>query len=197
MKTLMKLEPEKYCLRCGIRLDRKRFNGRLEDYSVFLRRKFCGLECAYVSSRKESVSLSGLRKRATKLKALACEKCGSTHMLGIHHKDRDPSNNLGENLSTLCASCHTKLHWQEGKRKIQEKKLCSVVNCLEVVKGHGYCMKHYKRWKKYGNPLLKKILGKNPRIVADYPPELTGSDSSGTAVSLPPSNSPGEPSVAG
>ena len=30
--------PEKYCLACGKRLERHRYNGRLEDYSRFLSR---------------------------------------------------------------------------------------------------------------------------------------------------------------
>ena len=51
--------PEKYCSSCGKKLERKRFNGRLEDYGVFLRRKYCGRECASIGFRKESVTLSG------------------------------------------------------------------------------------------------------------------------------------------
>jgi len=36
---------------------------------------------------------------------------------------------------------------------------CQVKECINRVSGSGYCMKHYKRWKKYGDPLVNsKIL---------------------------------------
>jgi len=34
--------------------------------------------------------------------------------------------------------------------------ICEVDNCLKIVKCKGYCESHYKRFKKYGNPLLGK-----------------------------------------
>jgi HNH endonuclease len=30
---------------------------------------------------------------------------------------------------------------------------CTIENCDEVVNGHGFCGKHYRRWVKYGDPL--------------------------------------------
>ena len=35
----------KYCVYCGKKLERKRFNGRLEDFGVFKKRNHCNLEC--------------------------------------------------------------------------------------------------------------------------------------------------------
>lgn len=36
------------------------------------------------------------------------------------------------------------------------KKLCSIEGCEEKHYGKGYCVKHWKRFKKYGDALLKK-----------------------------------------
>lgn len=33
-------------------------------------------------------------------------------------------------------------------------KICSIDNCISKHKGHGYCDKHYQRFKKYGDPLI-------------------------------------------
>lgn len=33
------------------------------------------------------------------------------------------------------------------------KRTCVVDGCENFVTGHGYCVKHYKRWRKYGDPL--------------------------------------------
>ncbi|OHD24265.1 MAG: hypothetical protein A2Y38_20070 [Spirochaetes bacterium GWB1_59_5] len=154
----VKPTPEKYCAACGAKLERKRFNNRLEDMSVFLRRQYCSRECSWTASRKESVTLSGLLKRATQLKDSACEVCQAQTHLGVHHKDRNPANNSSENLLTLCASCHTKLHWSEGKRPWKELEPCQICGAVGKLK-HGMCQKHYQRWKKFGDPFLTKRLG--------------------------------------
>lgn len=39
-------EIEKYCLYCGKKLTRKRFNGRLEDFTAFKKRKCCNVDCS-------------------------------------------------------------------------------------------------------------------------------------------------------
>lgn len=173
-----KEEPEKSCLTCGLVLHRKRFNGRLEDFNIFLRRKYCSQECSWTGSLKESVTLSGAYKRATKFKDGVCQECQSTNLVGVHHKDRNPWNNLSENLVTLCASCHTKLHWKEGKTLWKQRASCTV--CGNPAKGHGFCLKHYQRWKKYGDPLLTKRFGKRGVILKQPQLEIvpTNSDSS-------------------
>ena len=40
----------------------------------------------------------------------ACERCGSTRFLVVHHKDEDRYNNALENLETLCKRCHQLHH---------------------------------------------------------------------------------------
>lgn len=70
--------------------------------------------------------------------------CGSTKNIDVHHKDGNYQNNSSENLMIVCRSCHMMLH--------RPKSTCVI--CGEPVKGHGYCNKHYIRWKKYMNPLM-------------------------------------------
>ena len=171
--------PEKFCLKCGTKLERKVFNGRLEDFSVFFRRKYCSRECSWTASLRESVSLSGAYKRATKLKAGACTECKCTSLLGVHHKDRNPLNNSSENLVTLCASCHTRLHWKEGKTAWKQRASCKV--CGNPAKGHGLCLKHYQRWKKYGDPLLTKRSGRTGALSKQPQKEIEPTNSASSA----------------
>jgi len=48
-----------------------------------------------------------------------CQKCGiecdGVHVLTVHHKDYDPSNNNPDNLEVLCQGCHF-------RRQIEDKK---------------------------------------------------------------------------
>lgn len=75
-----------------------------------------------------------------------CEVCGSTRNIDIHHKDGNWHNNDPGNLQCLCRSCHLRAHKKKGVCKI----------CGKPVKGHGYCNKHYIRYKKYGDPMFRK-----------------------------------------
>jgi hypothetical protein len=101
-------EPEKYCQRCGSRLERRRFGGRLEDMGVFKRRKYCSLSCA--SRRERPTHWGTYHWRARKHRKSSCEACGSMAALHAHHVDGQPQNNDASNIQTLCASCHYFLH---------------------------------------------------------------------------------------
>jgi hypothetical protein len=114
---LQKPTPSKSCEHCGETMDRKRFSGRLEDLGVFRRRRFCGEPCWALGSRKPAPSLGALRKRSASLRGQKCETCGTPNRLQVHHVNRDPADNRKHNLMTLCASCHTRWHWQHDKRK--------------------------------------------------------------------------------
>lgn len=96
------------CEHCGRSFERKRYGGRLEDCSRFLRRKYCSLSCA--NSKTEGLSNDGWRHRARRLRGKSCENCGSTNLLAAHHIDMDITNNSPANIETLCASCHAKHH---------------------------------------------------------------------------------------
>lgn len=108
-----KPDPVKHCPVCGKLMERKRYSGgTLEDRTRFLSRKTCSAACG---NTRDSVNPKTLHQRARKFRADACEKCGTTEKLHVHHEDRDPSNNDPTNLRTLCASCHLKLHWSEDR----------------------------------------------------------------------------------
>lgn len=158
--------PEKHCEQCGRRLERKRFDsGRLEDLGVFSRRKFCGQSCmakafkgrTRVEKPKDPARVGRYRARAA-TDPTECEKCGATKTLDVHHRDGDPTNNAPENLAVLCRSCHTKTH---------RYRTCSLPNCTARHKGHGYCDKHYQRWKKWGDPRAVKTNQHTPLSRAD------------------------------
>lgn len=109
-----KSDPEKNCVVCGVRMERKRFNGRLEDRGVFLRRQCCSQSCA---NTKQTVTKDALHWRARKHRKPNCQECQTTSDLHVHHIDRNPANNDPSNLMTLCSSCHLKLHWREDREK--------------------------------------------------------------------------------
>lgn len=144
-------ECERYCKYCNKPLERKRFNGRLEDYSVFTKRKYCDKECM----RKDWLQLDKIKENwsnshSTARKAnelilhrIKCEICGSTKNLDIHHKDRDYTNNNLDNLQCLCRSCHNKIH---------RVTYCPI--CGKKARRYGYCEKHGMRYKKHKCPLF-------------------------------------------
>lgn len=114
--SLRKKEPPRFCRQCGTMMQRKRYSGgRLEDFTVFMKRQYCSRECKDKSVIKEVVGKNQYRHRARKFKKSQCERCGSRRNLQTHHVDRDITNNLLENLETLCASCHNTEHWKDRK----------------------------------------------------------------------------------
>jgi 5-methylcytosine-specific restriction endonuclease McrA len=44
----------------------------------------------------------------------ACQRCGSTRAVNVHHKDRDRRNSDLGNLEVLCRSCHNREHGLGG-----------------------------------------------------------------------------------
>jgi len=149
---LTKPTPEKYCAYCGKKLERKRYNGVLEDLTAFNRRKYCDFGCmrrAYVKKDASEQSWSEAHGSARKIVYLIedrekiCEICGSIGNIDIHHKDFNHQNNNPDNLMLVCRSCHMKIH--------NPKSVCKI--CGKPAKGHGYCEMHLQRWRKYGNPL--------------------------------------------
>lgn len=134
-------------------MERKRFSsGALESLLHFDRRKFCGRGCMAEAFKARPKKLNPgwmtahyhARKAAPQRDR--CERCGKKGRTDVHHRDEDWRNNLPENLERLCRSCHMKEH--------RQKPTCSL--CEMPVKGHGFCDKHYQRWKKWGDPLAIK-----------------------------------------
>ena len=147
-----KATPEKYCLFCGRKLERKRLrNGRLETLHDFNRRKFCDQDCMAkdFSQRpvKDDPQYTVSHKRARRLiPSGPCSKCGSPNASDVHHKNGNWRDNSLDNLERLCRSCHIKKH--------RQVKLCII--CGKPQTGLGYCEKHYRRFRKYGNPYAVK-----------------------------------------
>jgi hypothetical protein len=114
VSTPPKADPVKVCPVCGEPFGRRRFNGRLEDRTRFLARQTCSQQCG--NSRTE-VTKGAHHWRARLHRGESCEECGTTEDLHVHHIDRNPANDAVENLATLCASCHLRLHWREDRDK--------------------------------------------------------------------------------
>lgn len=151
MGPLPKPTPEKYCEYCGKKLERRQFSKKKESIPLFLKRKYCDVECmrkAFVKIGKRDSSYRSSHASADKIVYLIeqrekkCEVCGSTTNIDVHHKDGNHQNNVPENLLVVCRSCHLKIHHPKGK--------CSI--CGKPVKGYGFCDLHYQRFKKYGDP---------------------------------------------
>lgn len=108
---------DKYCQYCGKKLERKRFNGRLEDYGVFLKRQYCNRECmrkGFLKIGESDANWSNAHSTARNINKLIlkkdyCEICGSTENLDMHHIDGNWKNNNLDNLMCLCRSCHMKI----------------------------------------------------------------------------------------
>lgn len=47
----------------------------------------------------------------------ACEHCGATERLHIHHRDRNKHNQARSNLLVLCLSCHRAEHRGEPRKR--------------------------------------------------------------------------------
>lgn len=79
------------------------------------KRKFCSMSCVNKRHKSEwnpsfSAARSSMLRRGMITK---CEVCGfDSHpaILGVHHKDRNRSNNHLSNLSVLCPNCHSMEH---------------------------------------------------------------------------------------
>ncbi|MCI7208126.1 MAG: DNA (cytosine-5-)-methyltransferase [Clostridium sp.] len=166
-------ELEKYCEYCGKQLERKRFNGRLEDFTVFKNRKYCNRECM----RKDWVkigdnhnqSYSNAHTTARKINELIlhkelCELCGSDTNLDIHHIDGNWQNNNLDNLMCLCRSCHTKYERNKDKNELRIRKLTP----LEVWRLMGFDDEDFEKaskvnsntqlYKQAGNSIVVNVL---------------------------------------
>src|SRR5262249_1129859 len=115
---------------CGKKLMQKRFSsGVLESPSMLKRRKFCNQTCmaAFQTGRfRKPPTAQWSRAQSNKTRKAACENCGSTSRLHVHHIDSNPLNNTPSNLQTLCSVCHMRTHWREWKATTKQPKPCLV-----------------------------------------------------------------------
>lgn len=108
----MKVDPIKRCEKCGVLITRNRFTtGRLEDRTIFLKRKFCSKKCQNLAQiKKGTTNKQTMMERARKFKKDKCHYCGNRDRLHIHHIDKNILNNSEDNLMTLCVTCHNRIH---------------------------------------------------------------------------------------
>ena len=100
---------EKICVDCGTGIKKP----------GALRCKSCAAKVSTWNVKQAELAITSIEgsansARARKLVRIqmksACEVCGLSDDLNIHHKDRDPWNNHPENLQTLCRWCHKDTH---------------------------------------------------------------------------------------
>lgn len=100
-------------------------------------------------------SLSHSRSKAAATAKAACETCGRSGRLHVHHIDEDPTNNAPSNLKTLCPSCHRRSH--SPNFMDDGVTLMPCAHCARPSVKLGLCHSHLSRLKRYGNPLAVKI----------------------------------------
>lgn len=168
-------EEEKYCEYCGKQLERKRFNGRLEDFTVFKNRKYCNRECMKKDYLKigdnHNQTYSNAHTTARKINELilhkeVCELCGSEINLDIHHIDGNWQNNNLNNLMCLCRSCHTK--YERNKDKINNELRIRKLTPREVWRLMGFDDEDFEKasqvnsntqlYKQAGNSIVVNVL---------------------------------------
>lgn len=119
---LTKEAPPRSCASCGLTLTRKRYNGRLEDFGVFQRRKFCDTRCmAMAFDQRPSTATSPKAKtgnyHARKLVPKGpCATCGKPNARDVHHLNGNRDDNRPENLTRLCRGCHLRMHTWPNRR---------------------------------------------------------------------------------
>ena len=65
-----------------------------------------------------------------------CEKCGKHYdnsKFEIHHIDHNRVHNNSENLIWLCNNCHKKEHYKDGRNKVMEKGLPTIIDNIESI----------------------------------------------------------------
>jgi len=94
---------------------------------------------------KGGISREFSQKKFNSLKT-KCSICENTKNLCIHHIDRNPKNNVLENITILCRSCHQKEHkigyWPKPREKTKQVcVICKSVFESPNCKKQKYCSK--------------------------------------------------------
>lgn len=128
-----KKTPEKRCMICGARFQRKRFaGGRLEDLTAYMRRQFCSLSCAN-SRTKGGLSRKAYHAQARKQRKPHREACGGRNRLHAHHINEDWTDNRPKNIQTLCIFCHQ--FWHAMHRRLGVKPSTPMPGLLSPSQG--------------------------------------------------------------
>lgn len=96
-------------------------------------RWFCSRRCAAIANTtltgEKNYTIKGFAITICRLGILACEKCRrkDVRTLVVHHKDRNHKNNDPDNLQTLCANCHFRVHWRDSKKRAANADLARLL----------------------------------------------------------------------
>jgi 5-methylcytosine-specific restriction endonuclease McrA len=112
--TFRKTEPSDVqgtCLNCGKNPQRKKSNGKYGTVCSSCDTRLYSSDASKEKARVKKIERIELNKRPyIKYKKGYCECCGflpqHSCQLDVDHIDGNHSNNLPENLMTLCANCH-------------------------------------------------------------------------------------------
>lgn len=120
LKTLQARKKIIECLHCWSSLNPRSY-----------KTKFCSMECkndhhsktmlwVWNSNYRHWLALDNYPNEFYKMRSLVlkrdgnkCVICWTCERLAIHHKDRNPKNNVIENLVTVCATDHAIHHWSK------------------------------------------------------------------------------------
>lgn len=100
---------------------------------------------------RERRHYDGKRREALERAGYACERCGSTDKLVVHHKDgngrgRSLPNNSLDNLEVLCRRCHAREHstadgWSRNHSRCRDCGTAEIPH-----NARGLCRNCYARW---------------------------------------------------
>ncbi len=72
-------------------------------------------------SRLDPLSYESLRQQILRRDGWRCQSCGTMTNLEVHHREfRSRSgDDSEENLITLCAACHARVHRRQGHKRVR------------------------------------------------------------------------------
>jgi len=119
---------EKFCQNCGKLIERKKFNDRIEDYTIYKRRKYCDHGC-YVAMKKKTVKIIPPPPEPTKKEMQEQIEHGiaAENLLPVDYLLREMNNPLNtpafrkECAVQAAPYCHPKLDAKSGKTKKEER----------------------------------------------------------------------------
>jgi len=127
-----KPKPQRFCERCNSQLIPRVFSSGEEEYSAFMKRKFCSRTCSSTRGKKgTSRTQIMVQAREAALKT-SCECCGGKERLAIHHVNEDWQDNRPENWQTLCVYCHQQWHGLHRKLGIKTSTRMPALASLSV-----------------------------------------------------------------